>query len=360
MSNKIEVDTKTFVRFWLVILGLGLIALFIWQAATGLLILGISLFLAIAISPFVNRIAGIFPGEGRKLPTAIACIIVMATLSVVLLVVVPAVVRETTRFVGNLPGTVEDVTSGLDWVDDLGRRVGVEDLQAQLMSGVSEFSGQFVKDFGSNLLNSIGAIGSFLAAFILVLVLTFLMLIEGPGVMKEFWRRFGQSKRMKKVQKVTHRMADVVAKFAAGEVTIGLMNGAATMVVVVILALAFGFSAELALPFGLITGVLCMVPMFGASIGGVLVTLLLMISSFWAGLAFMVYYLVYMQIEANIITPKVQSRGMHLPALVVLSSITVGIYMFGLVGAIISIPIAGCIKVLLEEYAVGGDVAAAK
>ena len=81
MSNKIEVDTKTFVRFWLVILGLGLIALFIMQAATGLLILGIALFLAIAISPLVNKLADVIPGKGRRLPTALAYVLVMAVLS---------------------------------------------------------------------------------------------------------------------------------------------------------------------------------------------------------------------------------------------------------------------------------------
>jgi len=124
----------------------------------------------------------------------------------------------------------------------------------------------------------------------------------------------------------------------------------ATTVVVFVLALTFGFSAGLALPFGLITGLLCMIPMFGAFIGGILVTVLLAMNSIWAAMVFFVYYLVYMQVEANIITPKVQSKGMHLPALVVLASITVGIYMFGLIGAIVAIPIAGCVKVLLEEY----------
>ncbi len=116
------------------------------------------------------------------------------------------------------------------------------------------------------------------------------------------------------------------------------------------LALIFGFSPGLALPFGLITGVMSLIPMFGAFIGGLLVALLLSFSHIGAGLAFLVYFVIYLQIEANVISPKVQSRGMQLPALLVLCAVTIGVYMFGLIGAIIAIPIAGCIRVIIEEY----------
>ncbi|MCL1839465.1 AI-2E family transporter [Candidatus Saccharibacteria bacterium] len=355
MSNKIEVDTKTFVRFWLVILGLGLAALFIWQAATGLLIVGISLFLAIAISPLVNKVASVIPGKGRKLPTTIAYIIVMAVLCLILTVIVPAVISETTKFVTNLPTMVEDVTSNLGWVDDLGDKMGIVDLREQFMGGIEAFSVQFVQDFGTNILNSVGAIGSFLAAFILILVLTFLMLMEGPGMLKMFWRKFERNKKAQKMQKALDRMTEVVAKFASGEIIVGLINGFSTTVVVFILSIIFRFSPGLALPFGLITGVLCMVPMFGAFIGGVLVALLLAVSNVWAGVAFFAYYLIYMQVEANVVTPRIQSKNMRLPALIVLAVVTIGVYMFGLIGAIIAIPIAGCIKVLIEEYGASAE-----
>jgi predicted PurR-regulated permease PerM len=74
-------------------------------------------------------------------------------------------------------------------------------------------------------------------------------------------------------------------------------------------------------------------------------------------MAFFIYILVYLQIEANLISPKVQSKGMRLPALLVLASVTIGVYMFGLIGAIVAIPVAGCIKVLIEEYGSGRDEA---
>jgi predicted PurR-regulated permease PerM len=77
---------------------------------------------------------------------------------------------------------------------------------------------------------------------------------------------------------------------------------------------------------------------------------LLASNSLTAGIIFAVYFIVYQQIENNFISPTIQSKRVELSALAVLASVTIGVYVFGLAGGIISIPIAGCIKVLLEEY----------
>ena len=93
--------------------------------------------------------------------------------------------------------------------------------------------------------------------------------------------------------------------------------------------------------------------MFGSLLGGALVSILLAFNNWPAGLIFLAYTIIYLQIESNIISPKIQGKGMRLPALIVLASVTIGMYMFGLIGAIVSIPIAGCIKILLEEFGDG-------
>ena len=69
-----------------------------------------------------------------------------------------------------------------------------------------------------------------------------------------------------------------------------------------------------------------------------------------AGLVFAIIYIIYAQIENNVIAPKIQGDALNLRPVTILCAITVGIYMFGLLGAIITIPIAGCIRVLFEEY----------
>ncbi len=90
--------------------------------------------------------------------------------------------------------------------------------------------------------------------------------------------------------------------------------------------------------------------MFGATIAGVLVSLLLAFNDATAAIIFAIFFVLYQQIENNFISPTIQSKRVELSALTILASVTIGLYMFGLAGGIISIPIAGCLKVLLEAY----------
>ena len=90
--------------------------------------------------------------------------------------------------------------------------------------------------------------------------------------------------------------------------------------------------------------------MFGATIGGILISLLLAFNDETAAVVFIIFFVVYQQVENNFVSPTIQSKKVELSALAVLASVTIGLYMFGLAGGIISIPIAGCVKVLLDEY----------
>lgn len=90
--------------------------------------------------------------------------------------------------------------------------------------------------------------------------------------------------------------------------------------------------------------------MFGATIAGVIVAILLAFNSLPAAVIFIAYFIIYQQLENNIISPRIQAKRIELSPLAVLAAVTVGLYVFGVAGGIISIPIAGCIKVLLESY----------
>ena len=131
---------------------------------------------------------------------------------------------------------------------------------------------------------------------------------------------------------------------------IAIIDGCASATITFVLSLIFNFSSSLALPMGLITMTFYLIPMFGQFIGGTLVTLLLLFSNPVAGGIFAIIYIIYSQIENNIISPKIQGDALKLKPLVILCAVVIGMYMFGLLGAIIAIPIAGCIRVLAEEY----------
>ena len=349
-AYKVTVDTKTFIRFWLVILGFAAVGFLLFKAATGLLIIGAALFFALAINPLVQKLAKLIPGNGIKLPIAIAYIIVVGCLSAFFAIVVPTIINETVNFARNFPETIKTVSENFGWINDFGRQIGVENLQGEIVTNIQKFSSTIVSDLGANFATSIGAVGGFIAATILVLVLALFMLTEGPTLLDQFWKNFKGDKEATRTQSVINRMGNVVSKYVSNALTVALINACCTATVTLILCVIFRLDAGLALPFGLITGVFSLIPMFGSFIGGCIVALLLAFNVWGAGLAFLIYTIVYLQIEANVISPKVQGKGLQLPALAVLAAVTVGVYMFGIIGAIISIPVAGCIKVLIEEY----------
>ena len=189
-AYKVTVDTKTFIRFWLVILGFAAVGFLLFQAATGLLIIGAALFIALAINPLVQKLAKLIPGNGVKLPIAIAYILVIGCLSAFFAIVVPTIINETVNFARNFPETIKTVSNNFGWINDFGHQIGVENLQGEIITNIQKFSSTIVNDLGANFATSIGAIGGFIAATILVLVLALFMLTEGPAILDQFWANF--------------------------------------------------------------------------------------------------------------------------------------------------------------------------
>ena len=353
MSRKIEVGTETFVRFWLVILGLGLVGLFLWRAMTGLIIVGLSIFFAIAIQPLAAKLDNIDKKKRRRTLTSItAVIIVVLAIGLVIGVAGPVVVSETSKFLSQAPEAFSGTLEKFKSIDDIGSAIGIENMSEQIISAVTEFSKNALSGLSDVLVTSVGTIASILTGAVLIIVLTILFLLEGPAMMDYFWHSLaGKNNKAAEVWRhIVTRMANVIAKYVSGQLMVAFLDGVMTAIAVTILALIFGFSLGLAIPMGLITMVFYMVPMFGAIISCIIVAIVLFFSNPVAAIAFAVYYIIYQQIENNIIAPKIQGNVLNLSPLLVLIAMTIGMYMFGLLGAIISIPIAGCIKVLVDEY----------
>ncbi len=177
------------------------------------------------------------------------------------------------------------------------------------------------------------------------------MLLEGPDWIKRMWTVYLDDKKRKHHQKLLSRMYDVMKGFVNGQIAVAGIAGAASGIVVFVMSLFIAdVPGNLALPVAAIAGILSLVPMFGATIAGVLVTLMLALNSIPAAIIFLGYFIVYQQIENNFISPVIQAKTVQLSALLVLLAVTIGTYMFGLAGGLISIPIAGWIKVLVEDY----------
>lgn len=352
MHRTIEVDTKTFVRFWLVILGFGLAGLFIWKALGALVIIGIALFLAIAIRPLATRINRLTKRDHAASSTVLAYTIVILFLGLVLAVVGPVVIEQTTQLVQQLPATFEHTLGGWDGINDFGRTLGIDNLQHEITNALQSFSNSFVSNIGNTLVVSVSAIANVLTNVILTIVLTLFFSLEGPGIMESFWKMLeGKRKNatIQAVKRLTDRMINVVSTYFSHQVMVAFLDGCVVTIVVLLLAFVFGFQGSLALPMGLVAFLFYLIPMFGPIISCALITLILLFSSPAAAVVFLIFYIIYAQVENNVIAPKIQGNALNLPVTMILVAIIVGMNVFGLVGAIIAIPIAGCIRVLFEE-----------
>ena len=358
MSKTIETDLRTFLKFWLVPIGIAGVLFFLYKALTGLVIIGISIFLTLALKPLVRKVNSFFTKhfgtekKHRTISVIFAYLIVVVVIGGVLAIVGPVVVNETARFVQNFPETFETSFGGWEGVNNFGRAIGIDNLQHEITNNFNNISNDLLGVLGNNLVSSVSGVADVVMKVVLVLVLTLLFLLEGPEMMDVLWRSLGSGKDkrpIKVAQNVVSRMANVVSTYVSRQAVVAVIDGCAAMIIVFILSLIFGLSPSLAIPMGMITMMFYLIPMFGQFIGGTLVTLLLLFSNPIAALVFAIIYIVYAQIENNLISPKIQGDALNLQPIMILCAITIGMYMFGLLGAIIAIPIAGCIRVLVDE-----------
>ncbi|MEI6851064.1 MAG: AI-2E family transporter, partial [Candidatus Saccharibacteria bacterium] len=184
MKDKIKFDTRTFVIFWLIGIGIWLSAQVVFMgiglASTALAIIGTSFIFAVALSPPVNRLAKILPSKSRVLSTAIAYIAVMTLLGLIVFLVIPPIVEQTVVFIQNIPKLVDSAVNQSAWLTDLIHHYNLQGEVNNILDSIKNSATHFASGIGPILVASVGNFFSVLTAFILILVLTFLMLVEGP------------------------------------------------------------------------------------------------------------------------------------------------------------------------------------
>ncbi len=350
MKVRIEIDTQTFVRFWLVVIGFALAGVLLWNARTALIIIGVAFFLALALNNPVARIARLLPGKSRVGGTALAFTAVVAVLGIFGFLVVPPIIEQSVKFAETIPELVNNAQQRSGGLNSFVERYNLEPQIDSAVASVQENASRWATSLGRNVVSGISSVASFFAALLLVLVLTFLMLVEGPMWIKRLWGIYRDHDKMEYHKRLAERMYTVVTAYISGQLTVSAIGAFAAGTVVFILSFFTEVPANMAMPIIALTFILSLVPMFGATIAGVLAALLLGLNDVTAAIIYVVYFVVYQQVENNFISPTIQSKSIDLTALVVLVAATIGLYMFGIAGGIIAIPIAGCIKVLLEDY----------
>ncbi|MGH3104124.1 MAG: AI-2E family transporter [Gaiellaceae bacterium] len=299
----------------------------------------IAVFLALALNPLVEW----FQRHGirrRGLAIGVTYLGVLGLISALAGAVLPNLIDEVNSFVDALPGYVEDLTRGRG-------PFGFLETDYQIVERVREF----VSDGGAaRLLGFSGAavavtkgVLTVIVATITIAVMTFFMLLEGPAWIERAYGLLpdGSQARWREVGRRIYR---TVGGFVTGALTISLIAGVTSSILLSVLGVPYAFA------LGLVVALLDFIPLAGATIATVLVSTIAFLDSTPVGITVLVYFIVYQQVENHFLYPVVYSRTVQLSPLAILIAVLIGASIAGILGALAAIPVAGTIQVLLVDY----------
>jgi predicted PurR-regulated permease PerM len=343
-SNTVTLDipVRVVVRVVFVVFAILIGLSAIRQASHPLTLIFTAFFLALALNSPVHWIAQRLPGKrkgSRTAATGISFLVVVVLLVGFLVSIVPPLVKQTSNFISTIPRLAEQVR---DKDTTAGRFVAKYNLQDDINKFSSQLSDR-LGDVSGTAITGVQRVGSSLFAILTVLVLTFMMLIEGPR-----WKRFFMDvvpdEHQPRAQRLAHDMYRVVKGYVNGQVVLALI--AALMLLPALLILQVPYPIALVL----IVFVCGLIPLVGHTIGALVVSLVALFHSPWSALFILLYYFLYQQIENYIIQPRVQANSTNMSPLLVFSAVIVGVSFGGLLGGLVAIPVAGCARIFVLDY----------
>jgi predicted PurR-regulated permease PerM len=343
-TEKLEltITTQTFVRVLLLILGtIGILGA-IHMAAHALLLIFIAFFLALALNAPVHWVSRHLPKKqrgNRALATSVSFLIVIVLLGAFLASMVPPLVRQTQSFINSAPHLVRDLKSQ---DSEIGKAVRRYHLQGQVNTFSSELSDR-LKNVSGTALSAATEVGSSIFATLTVLVLTFMMLVEGPEWLK-FFRRLIPERHRANTDEIIGDMYRVVKGYVNGQVTLAAIAAAFIVPALFILHISYPIALMV------VVFVCGLIPMVGHTIGAIIVTTVALFHSPASALIILAYYILYQQTENYLIQPRIQANSTNLSPLLVFTSVVIGVSFSGLLGGLVAIPIAGCLRVLVLFY----------
>lgn len=314
----------------------------IGSIATILLYIVLAMFLALALDPIVR----VLERRRVKRPAGIAIVFgCFALLCVAFLIwVVPPVLAQIGEFVEAVPATIAGVPES-DWFARL-----APDMQAAILAALDQLAAwvsapSTIAALSGGLLGvGVAVIGGITASFIVVaLTLYFLASLEG---IKGAFYALAPAHSRTRLADLTERITASVGSALIGSVTLSAIN--AGVVFLLHLAIGLPFPALMAV----IAFVITLIPLFGSVIFLVLGTGVALISGPTQALIFAVAYLVYIQIESYVLSPRVMNRAVSIPAALVLIAALVGGTLGGVIGVLVALPVTASILLIIREVVV--------
>ncbi|HUP26539.1 MAG TPA: AI-2E family transporter, partial [Candidatus Limnocylindrales bacterium] len=339
---EITVSNQTVVRVLLLTIASYILLSAINTARHAFILIFTAFFLALALNVPVHWLAQRLPGKrrgSRKLATSISFFIIIALLAGFLASIVPPLVRQTSNFIDVAPQLVEDARSENSGLGQFIRKYKLEG-QTQKLSGEL---GDRLKKITGSAVSGFTRITSSIFSTLTILVLTFMMLIEGPAWIG-FARRLIPDNKERHAEIIAHDMYKVITGFVNGQVTLAALAA----VLILVPLLAFHVSYPIALM--VIVFICGLIPLVGHTIGAVIVSAIALFHSPVSALGMLIYYITYQQIENYVLQPKIQANSTNMSPLLVFASVIIGVNFGGLFGGLVAIPVAGCLRIIILDY----------
>jgi predicted PurR-regulated permease PerM len=306
-----------------------------------LTLVGVAAFLAIGLDPLVR----ILQRRGLKRGAAVAVVFlgVILVFGGFIAAVVPTVVTQAGELTNSLPDTIDNLRRS-SWIHQLDEDYGVitnasDQLRQKLSDGATVMS-----LFGGVLGAGKAVLSGFVSAFT-VLVLTLYFLASLHTIAEAGYRMVPASRRPR-VRALGDEIIRRIGGYVAGQVLVATINAVCTFILLTILGVPFSLVLSISV------GILGIIPLVGATLGAVIVVLVGLFQSWQVGVIIAVYYLVYQQLENYVIAPRIMSRTVSVPGAVALIAALAGAALLGVLGALIAIPIAAAILLVLQEVAI--------
>ena len=319
-----------------------LLALTILQALASasavFILIIISIFLAAGLNPAVL----FFQNRGLSRGASVSAVMgsVLLFVAAFIAVAVPPLIDQGNQLLDNAPQLIRDLNNNA-FINDLNNKYGVIDsLQSNLDSVIKD--GQFAVTAFGGVLGVGKAVISSLVSTITILVLTLYFLASLPQVIN-IGLRFVPTSRRDRVSKLTNAIVSRIGSFVGGQAIIAAL--AALFILIMGLTIGMPYPGPLAMVV-LICG---FIPLVGHFIGMSIVTVVSLTDSLTTALIALGAYIVYVQIENYVITPKIMRKSLAIPGLVTIIAALLGASLLGLIGGLLAVPIAAAVLLILDE-----------
>jgi predicted PurR-regulated permease PerM len=305
-----------------------------WEVRRVLTWIVVAALLAVILGPLVD-ITQRRLHLGRALATLLVFVVAIVVLAGILTIFVRPLAKEGPQFIDRVPSYVEQARTGRGPVGSLVQRYNLDDYllrnQARLREGTNRLT--------TPALGVLRSIFSTVVALVTIFVLTFLMVLQGPKLLAS-WTAALPEGRQERVRRIAADCAKAVTGYMTGNLLISVIAAAVTYLVLWIMGVPYrGVVA-------LFVGFADLIPLVGATLGAVVAIAVAALHSLPAAIVVLVVFVVYQQLENHVLQPVIMSRTVELSALTVLVSILIGVELFGFLGALLAIPVAGVLRVI--------------